>query len=33
MDARGIESLVRASPHYFVSGEQLEEAAAVVAAL
>jgi cysteine desulfurase len=33
MDARGIESLVRASPHYFVSGAQLEEAAAAVASL
>jgi selenocysteine lyase/cysteine desulfurase len=33
MDARGIESLVRASPHYFVSDEQLEEAAAAVAGL
>jgi cysteine desulfurase len=33
MDARGIDSLVRASPHYFVSDEQLEEAAAAVAQL
>jgi cysteine desulfurase/selenocysteine lyase len=33
MDARGIESLVRASPHYFVADEQLEEAAAAVASL
>ena len=33
MDARGIESLVRASPHYFVSDDQLDHAAAAVASL
>ncbi|HEY1368874.1 MAG TPA: aminotransferase class V-fold PLP-dependent enzyme [Gaiellaceae bacterium] len=33
MSDRSLESLVRASPHYFVSDEQLEEAARAVAAL
>jgi selenocysteine lyase/cysteine desulfurase len=33
MTDRGLEALVRASPHYFVSDEQLEEAAAAVSAL
>jgi cysteine desulfurase len=33
MSDRSLDSLVRASPHYFVSEEQLEEAARAVAAL
>jgi len=33
MTARGLERIVRASPHYFVSDEQLEETAAAVASL
>jgi cysteine desulfurase len=30
MSSRGLTSLVRASPHYFVSDEQLAEAAAAI---
>jgi selenocysteine lyase/cysteine desulfurase len=33
MTDRGLDALVRASPHYFVSDEQLEEAAAAVSEL
>jgi hypothetical protein len=33
MTDRGLEALVRASPHYFVSDEQLESAAAAVSEL
>src|SRR5207244_809039 len=33
MTDRGLDALVRASPHYFVSEEQLEEAAAAVSEL
>jgi cysteine desulfurase / selenocysteine lyase len=33
MSDRGFDALVRASPHYFVSEEQLEEAAAGVSEL
>jgi selenocysteine lyase/cysteine desulfurase len=33
MTARGLESVVRASPHYFVSDSQLEQAVAAVAGL
>jgi hypothetical protein len=33
MTDRGLEALVRASPHSFASDEQLEEAASAVSAL
>ena len=33
MTDRGLDAVVRASPHYFVSEEQLEEAAAAVSEL
>jgi selenocysteine lyase/cysteine desulfurase len=33
MDARGLDGVVRASPHYFVTPEQLDSAVAAVAAL
>jgi cysteine desulfurase len=33
MDARGLDAVVRASPHYFVTSEQLDRTAAAVAAL
>jgi selenocysteine lyase/cysteine desulfurase len=33
MTARGLEAVVRASPHYFVSPEDLERAVEAVAAV